>query len=42
MALKLSKALKTTLELRFYMRQTYDLWNDKQRINLDNVKINAI
>ena len=42
MALKLSKALKTTPELWLNMQQAYDLWQAKQRVNLDNVQVIAM
>ena len=42
MALKLSKALKTSAKLWLNMQQQYDLWQAKQRVNLDNVQIIAM
>lgn len=41
MALKLSKALGTSAELWLNMQQAYDLWQAKQRVNLDNVEVIA-
>ena len=42
MALKLSKALKTTPELWLNMQQAYDLWQAKQRVNLDDIEVIAM
>lgn len=42
MALKLAKALGTSPELWLNLQQAYDLWNAKQRVNLDNVEIIAM
>lgn len=42
MALKLSKALGTSAELWLNMQQAYDLWQAKQRVNLDNVEVIAL
>ena len=42
MALKLSKALKTSPELWLNMQQAYDLWQVKQRINLDDIEVIAM
>lgn len=42
MALKLSKALKTSPELWLNMQQAYDLWHAKQRVNLDDVEVVAM
>ena len=42
MALKLSKALGTSAELWLNMQQAYDLWQARQRVNLDNVEIIAM
>lgn len=38
MALKLSKALGTSAQLWLNMQQAYDLWQAKQRVNLDNIE----
>lgn len=39
MALKLSKALGTSAQFWLNLQQQYDLWQAKQRINLDDVQI---
>ena len=39
MALKLSKAFKTTPELWLNMQFKYDLWQAKQTVNVDDVEI---
>ncbi len=41
MALKLSKALGTSAELWLNLQQAYDLWQARQRVNLDNVQVIA-
>jgi addiction module HigA family antidote len=42
MAIKLGKAFKTSAQYWMNMQQSYDLWQAKQHINLDNVEIVAI
>lgn len=42
MALKLSKALKTSAEVWLNMQQAYDLWQARQHVNLDNVEVIAM
>lgn len=42
MALKLSKAFKTTPQFWLNMQTQYDLWQAKQRVNLDNVEVIAL
>ena len=42
MALKLSKAFKTSPQYWLNMQTQYDLWQAKQRVNLDNVEVIAI
>ena len=42
MALKLSKAFKTSPQFWLNMQQQYDLWQARQRVNLDNVQIIAM
>ena len=42
MALKLSKAFKTTPQFWLNMQTQYDLWQAKQRVNLDNVEVIAM
>lgn len=42
MALKLAKAFGTTAEYWLNLQQAYDLWQAKQRVNLDNVEIIAM
>ena len=42
MALKLSKAFKTSPQFWLNMQQQYDLWQARQRVNLDNVQVIAI
>lgn len=42
MALKLAKAFKTTPQFWLNMQQMYDLWQAKQRVNLDNVEVIAL
>lgn len=42
MALKLSKALKTSPELWLNLQIAYDLWQAKQHVNLDNVEVIAM
>lgn len=39
MALKLSKALGTSAELWLNLQQAYDLWQAKQRVNLDEIEV---
>ena len=39
MALKLAKALGTSPEIWLRLQLKYDLWQAKQKINLDNVEI---
>lgn len=39
MALKLAKAFKTTAQFWLNMQQAYDLWQARQRVNLDNVEV---
>lgn len=39
MALRLSKALGTTPDMWLRLQMAYDLWQAKQSINLDNVKL---
>ena len=39
MALKLSKAFKTSPQFWLNMQQQYDLWQARQRVNLDNVQV---
>lgn len=41
MALKLAKAFGTTPRFWLNMQQAYDLWQAKQRVNLDNVEVIA-
>lgn len=38
MALKLSKVLNTSAQFWLNMQQTYDLWQARQRINLDDIE----
>lgn len=38
MALKLSKALGTSAEFWLNMQQAYDLWQAKQKVNLDDIE----
>ena len=38
MALKLAKMLNTSPRFWLNMQQTYDLWQAKQRVNLDNIE----
>lgn len=42
MALKLAKAFKTTPQLWLNMQQQYDLWQARQKVNLDNVEVIAL
>lgn len=42
MALKLSKSIGTTARFWLNMQQAYDLWQAKQRVNLDNVEVIAL
>lgn len=42
MALKLAKALKTSAQFWLNMQQAYDLWQAKQRVNLDDVEVIAM
>lgn len=42
MALKLSKALKTSAKLWLNLQLSYDLWQAKQHVNLDNVEVIAL
>lgn len=39
MALRLSKALKTSVELWLNMQVGYDLWHAERKIDLSNVKV---
>lgn len=39
MALKLSKAFGTTPQFWLNMQQAYDLWQARQKVNLDDVEI---
>lgn len=39
MALKLSKALKTSAKLWLNLQLSYDLWKAKQHVNLDDVEV---
>jgi addiction module HigA family antidote len=39
MALRLSKAFGTTPELWLHMQQNYDLWKEKRRNRLSNVRV---
>ena len=39
MALRLAKAFGTTPELWLNMQQNYDLWKEKRRTRLSNVKV---
>ena len=41
MALKLAKAFSTSAQFWLNMQQAYDLWQARQRVNLDNVQIIA-
>lgn len=42
MALKLLKALKTSAKLWLNLQLSYDLWQAKQHVNLDNVEVIAL
>ena len=42
MALKLAKACKTTPKLWLDMQTQYDLWQARQRVNLDDVEVIAL
>jgi addiction module HigA family antidote len=42
MALKLAKAFNTSAQFWLNGQQTYDLWQARQRVNLDNVQIIAM
>jgi addiction module HigA family antidote len=39
MALRLSKAFKTTPDLWMNMQNSYDLWNAKQKLTASNIKV---
>lgn len=39
MALKLAKALGTSPEIWLRLQLKYDLWNAKQKVNLDDVEV---
>jgi addiction module HigA family antidote len=39
MALRLSKAFETTPELWLNMQVNYDLWQERQHLALDNVRV---
>jgi addiction module HigA family antidote len=41
MALKLAKAFDTSVEVWMNMQQAYDIWQARQRVNLDNVQVIA-
>ena len=41
MALKLAKALNTSPDIWLKMQMQYDLWQAKQRVNLDSVRVIA-
>jgi addiction module HigA family antidote len=42
MALKLAKAFNTSAQFWLNGQQAYDLWQARQRVNLDNVQIIAM
>lgn len=42
MALKLAKAFGTSAQYWLNMQQNYDLWQARQRVNLDNVEVIAL
>ena len=42
MALKLSKAFNTSAQVWLDMQSQYNLWQAKQRVNLDNVQVIAM
>ncbi len=42
MALKLEKAFKVPAQYWLDLQTQYDLWNARQRINLDNVEVIAL
>lgn len=42
MALKLSKVLNTSAKLWLNLQLSYDLWQAKQHVNLDNVEVIAM
>ncbi len=42
MALKLAKAFGTSAQYWLNMQQQYDLWQARQRVNLDNVEVIAL
>jgi len=42
MALKISKAIGTTPDIWLRMQMSYDLWQAKQRVNLDDIQVIAI
>lgn len=42
MALKLSKALKTSTKLWLNLQLAYDLWKAKQHVNFDEVEVIAL
>lgn len=42
MAIKLAKAFKTSAQYWMNMQQSWDLWQAKQHINLDNVQVVAM
>lgn len=39
MSLKISKALNTSPDLWLRLQVKYDLWQAKQRVNLDNIEV---
>ncbi len=41
MSLKLAKALKTSAKLWLNLQVVYDLWQARQKVNLDNVEVIA-
>lgn len=41
-ALKLAKAFNTSAQVWLNEQQAYDLWQAKQRVNLDNVEVIAM
>lgn len=42
MAIKLGKAFKTSANFWLNLKQEYDLWQARQRVNLDNVEVIAM
>ena len=42
MALKLAKAFGTSAQYWLNLQQAFDLWQAKQRVNLDNVEVIAM